>query len=144
MGLHNLPEVVVCSGCKAPRPCHCERRQSREPPFLTVLDQPVLLSVLPKVIPRWESGRFLTFVRGLPCCVPDCAEWRRAEPHHAGPRAAGRKVHDFLAIPLCRHHHGKAHARGQAWRWYPFISQWQVKTIAAAILAGVFEKGRSE
>lgn len=51
-----------------------------------------------------EDRGHLDYVKTLPCRVPGCARWP-CDPNHTGPRAAGRRSHDHLAIPLCREHH---------------------------------------
>ncbi len=113
-----MPIVEVCALCHAPRPCHCTRTGFS----------------FPKSEKRWRSEEFLAFVRTLPCSVPNCN--RQSEPHHAGPRGLGEKVHDCLSIPLCRGHHEEAHNRGTSWEWYPEIKSWQVATMVAAIIVG--------
>lgn len=115
--------VEVCSGCGAPLPdCACTRGGGQR---------------LAKSIKRWRSKRFLAFVRSLPCSVAGCTA-RDVEAAHFGPRATGTKVHDFLAVPLCSAHHRDHHAHGQAWEHYDDVRTWQLRTIAAALFAGVF------
>lgn len=123
--LDGLRPVDVCGQCEAPRPrCHCVVSRGR---------------ALAKVAPRWKSRHYLKFVRGLPCSVEDCAIGAHVEAAHFGPRAAGRKVHDFMAVPLCSVHHGQAHQEGRAWEHYQSVNLWQLRTIAAAIVSGVLE-----
>ena len=115
-----LPLIEVCAQCDGPRPCRCERD----------------LGMLPKSRSRWRSKQYLKFIRGLPCSVPTCMS-RDIEAAHFGPRAAGRKVHDCLAIPLCSEHHRDSHREGRAWVYYDQVSRWQLQTIVAAVVGGV-------
>ena len=114
-----LPHVVLCSECRGPVPCACEREYG----------------FAPKPLPRWRSRSFLSWVRSLPCSVPGCVDGP-IEAAHFGPRAAGRKVHDSLAIPLCRGHHAEHHNNGKGWKHYPEVLAWQVKTLVAALASG--------
>lgn len=122
--LDGLRPVDVCVWCEAPRPrCHCVADTGR---------------ALAKVFPRWRSRHYLKFIHGLPCAVEDCPhKGASIEAAHFGPRSAGRKVHDFLAVPLCSVHHGEAHQKGRAWSHYPDVELWQLRTLAAAIVTGV-------
>lgn len=115
--------VDVCSACGAPLPdCACSRGGGQR---------------LAKPIKRWRSKRFLSFVRSLPCSVAGCTA-RDVEAAHFGPRAAGTKVHDFLAVPLCSRHHRESHDTGKAWAHRDLVRTWQLRTIAAALFADVF------
>jgi hypothetical protein len=112
--------VDICDMCGAPLPCKCVRE----------------LGFRPKARKRWKSSRYLAWVRTLPCSVPHC-EYKDIEAAHFGPRAIGTKVHDCLAIPLCSEHHRGHHAAGRAWVYYDQVIEWQIKTMAAAIVSGV-------
>ena len=120
--LDPLLPIDVCAACGAPRPeCWCWTDSGR---------------TLSKRMPRWESREYLAFIRHLPCQVPGC-RFRDIEAAHFGPRAAGTKVHDFLAMPLCSKHHREAHAMGRSWEFYDMVNTWQLRTIAAAITSGL-------
>lgn len=118
-GMTTLPLIVLCSECCGPQPCECMRR----------------FGYVPRPLPRWRSRLFLSWVRSLPCSVPDCTGGP-IEAAHFGPRAAGRKVHDSLAIPLCERHHREHHANGRAWEHYGDVLRWQVQTLVAALASG--------
>ena len=120
-----LLPVEVCAGCGTPSPdCSCTRGGGQR---------------LAKLVKRWRSKRFLSFVRSLPCSVAGCAS-QEIEAAHFGPRGVGTKVHDFLAVPLCSRHHREHHDNGGAWQHYDAVRTWQLRTIAAALFAGVLER----
>ena len=114
-----LPLIQLCSQCGGPLPCACVREHGW----------------IPKAMKRWRSKAYLKFVRGLPCSVPDCTSGP-IEAAHFGPRAASRKVHDSLAIPLCSEHHRDSHQLGRAWVYYEDVLRWQVQTMVAALATG--------
>lgn len=118
--MDRLPLIQVCSECGAPFPCFCRRQ----------------LNMLTKASKRWRSKAYLKFVRRLPCSVPYCQE-TGIEAAHFGPRAAGRKVHDCLAIPLCTTHHRESHQDGRAWEFYDSVTIWQLQTMVAALTSGI-------
>lgn len=109
--------VDLCSECLRPMPCSCVREYGWSP----------------KPMERWRNVKYLAFVRCLPCSVPECTGGP-IEAAHFGPRGLGRKVHDCLAIPLCREHHRDAHKKGRAWEYYDDVEHWQVKTMTAAMV----------
>lgn len=113
-----LPMIRVCSNCTEPLPCRCVRE----------------MGMNPKPMERWRSESYLKFVRGLPCSVPDCQQASRVEAAHFGPRAAGRKVHDCLAIPLCQDHHRDSHQKGRAWEYYDEVMGWQIQTMLSFMI----------
>jgi len=117
--MNQLPLIVLCSECRGPQPCSCVREYG----------------VVPSPLSRWRSKAFLSFVRSLPCSVPECTGGP-IEAAHFGPRAAGRKVHDSLAIPLCREHHAESHQCGRQWGYYEQVLQWQVQTLVSALASG--------
>ena len=90
----------------------------------------------PKPAKRWRSGAYLEFVCRLPCSVPDCND-KNVEAAHFGPRGLGTKVHDSLAVPLCRRHHAESHREGRRWGHYGEVLQWQVQTMVAALASGL-------
>ena len=114
-----LPLITICSECGGPQPCACMRE----------------FGFVPAPAKRWRSRHYLAFVRSLPCSVPECTGGP-IEAAHFGPRAAGRKVHDGLAIPLCREHHAQSHGAGRAWEYYELVLRWQVQTLLAAMMTG--------
>lgn len=68
----------------------------------TKRDYPKLLENAKKVIGDLSDGEtYLKFVRSLPCLV--CL--KKPDPHHIKTRGAGGS--DFLAVNLCRKHHGE-------------------------------------
>lgn len=127
--MSGLLPVEVCGRCLAPLPrCHCAVARGHS---------------LAKQVPRWRSVKYLRFVKSLPCAVPGCRHGGSyVEAAHFGPRAASRKVHDFLAVPLCRPHHAESHQEGRAWAHYDEVTAYQLRTVAAAIASGVLVEGR--
>jgi hypothetical protein len=111
-----LPLIALCSECKGPMPCACVRE----------------LGWAPKTMKRWRCGAYLKFVRRLPCAVPEC-RGGPVEAAHFGPRGVGQKVHDSLAIPLCRRHHMESHQAGRTWEHYGEVLGWQAQTMVAAL-----------
>lgn len=128
--MSGLLPVEVCGRCLAPLPrCHCAVVRGHS---------------LAKQVPRWRSSRYLLFVKGLPCSVPSCRQVGVVEAAHFGPRAAARKVHDFLAVPLCSAHHAESHQEGRAWAHYEEVRTYQLRTVAAALASGILvESGES-
>ena len=117
---NKLLPIEICSLCGAPRPwCHCAIEQGQ---------------TLAKTRKRWRNRKYLAFVASLPCSVDGCTGSNIQASHH-GPRAASKKVHDFLAIPLCHRHHQEHHQYGDSWEYSDMIQVWQIRTIAAAIFA---------
>lgn len=111
--------VDVCSLCGAPmRDCWCQKDS---------------IGANPKPRPRFRSTSFLKFVRGLPCCVEGC-NMRNIEAAHFGARGVSRKVHDCLAIPLCKQHHDEAHHYCRAWEFYDRVRDWQIRTMTAYLM----------
>jgi len=75
----------------------------------------------PKPDKRWVNKKYRSDVASQWCCV--CGQGN-SEPHHYmglhdGPvehRGMGRKVSDYLCVPLCRDCHAAIHNRvGERW-----------------------------
>ena len=115
-----IPIVRICSECKGPMPCACMR----------------YLGWTPKAAKRWRSKAYLKFVRHLPCSVPGCKNID-IEAAHFGPKGIGTKVHDCLAIPLCKHHHRESHDYSREWEHYEDVMGWQIQTMTAAFIVGI-------
>ena len=109
--------VDLCNLCMEPLPCRCVRESGMRP----------------KTMERWESKAYLSFVRSLPCSVPNCGA-QVVEAAHFGRRPVGRKVHDCLAIPLCHKHHMLSHKYGSGWEWSSEVVRWQLQTMTAFIV----------
>ena len=66
---------------------------------------------------RWESRKWLTWVKSQQCC--GCGSGRSADdPHHIighGQGGMGTKAHDLFTIPLCRLCHDALHADMHVW-----------------------------
>ncbi len=64
---------------------------------------------------RWESRKYLQWVKSQPCCGcgnGDC------DPHHIigyGQCGMATKAHDLFTFPLCRNCHDKLHDNQRAW-----------------------------
>lgn len=61
------------------------------------------------------STRHLSWLRTLPCVVPDCPN-PRIEAHHirtAANSGVGLKPDDRYAVPCCIEHHREYHNRGK-------------------------------
>lgn len=56
--------------------------------------------------PRQHCPAFLKFLRAQPCCISGCSRGPVEAAHiRIGLTGMQRKPHDFLATPLCVHHH---------------------------------------
>lgn len=76
-------------------------------------ERPVEVVSQPKPPKRWESSRYLAFVRQHPCCV--CGATESIEAHHYDPGGSGmgRKADDTATAPLCTWHHREWHDTGR-------------------------------
>jgi len=64
----------------------------------------------PKPLKPARSGKYLDYVRALPCC--SCGARGPSDPHHYGPRGVGQKTDDTRTVPLCRRCHDVFHDSG--------------------------------
>ncbi len=64
---------------------------------------------------RWESVKYLQWVKSQPCCVCGATA---DDAHHIigyGQGGIGTKAHDLFTIPLCRVHHSELHNDPKEW-----------------------------
>lgn len=64
---------------------------------------------------RWESEKYLRWVKSQPCCVCGATA---DDAHHIighGQGGIGTKAHDLFTIPLCRVHHSELHKDPKEW-----------------------------
>ncbi|WP_145585202.1 DUF968 domain-containing protein [Yersinia intermedia] len=81
---------------------------------------------------RWESARWLKWVKSQQCC--GCGS-SADDPHHIighGQGGMGTKAHDLFSIPLCRACHDALHADMRVWEaehgsqielWFHFMDR---------------------
>lgn len=85
---------------------------------------------------RWESRKYLDWVKAQPCCICDAPA---DDPHHikgiGHMSGAGLKAPDWATMPLCRNHHNAMHAD-----WMLWPEQWEhiARTMGRAIEEGIF------
>ncbi|HHX8317889.1 TPA: DUF968 domain-containing protein [Vibrio alginolyticus] len=99
-------------------------------------DPPAMYLRKPKPI-RWESEKYLSFVRKLPCRV--CGK-TAGIAHHLighGEGEMGSKASDLFTIPLCNEHHQELHRDVHFWECLHGDQLWHVKeTIKKAVIVG--------
>ncbi|MEF1310684.1 DUF968 domain-containing protein [Vibrio mytili] len=99
-------------------------------------DPPAMYLRKPKPI-RWESEKYLSFVRKLPCRV--CGK-TAGVAHHLighGEGKVGSKASDIFTIPLCHDHHQELHRDVNCWERHHGDQLWHVKeTINRALAVG--------
>ncbi|MBO0162589.1 DUF968 domain-containing protein [Vibrio alginolyticus] len=99
-------------------------------------DPPAMYLRKPKPI-RWESEKYLSFVRKLPCRV--CGK-TAGIAHHLighGEGKMGSKASDLFTIPLCNDHHQELHRDMNTWERQHGDQLWHVKeTINRALVVG--------
>lgn len=64
---------------------------------------------------RWESEKYLSWVKSQPCCICNSIAH---DAHHLighGQGGMGTKAHDLFTIPLCRVHHDALHQDPKGW-----------------------------
>ncbi|WP_425299735.1 DUF968 domain-containing protein [Providencia rettgeri] len=64
---------------------------------------------------RWESEKYLKWVKSQPCCICNSIAH---DAHHLighGQGGMGTKAHDLFTIPLCRVHHSELHKDPNGW-----------------------------
>lgn len=77
-------------------------------------EPPASLMLKPK-LKRWESTKYLQWVKSQPCCVCGATA---DDAHHIigyGQGGTGTKAHDLFTIPLCRVHHSELHKDPKGW-----------------------------
>ncbi len=77
-------------------------------------EPPASFMKLPK-FQRWESVKYLQWVKSQPCCVCGATA---DDGHHIigyGQGGIGTKAHDLFTIPLCRVHHSELHKDPKQW-----------------------------
>lgn len=82
---------------------------------------------------RETSGKHLSFVRSLPCCI--CRRSVNVEAHHllrGVVRGMGLKAADRWAIPLCDIHHQGLHMHGDETEFLS-LKAIDVPALAAAL-----------
>jgi len=99
-------------------------------------DPPAMYLRKPKPI-RWESEKYLSFVRKLPCRV--CGK-TAGIAHHLighGEGKMGSKASDMFTFPLCNEHHQQLHHDVNTWERQHGDQLWHVKeTINRALVVG--------
>ncbi|ELA8260023.1 DUF968 domain-containing protein [Vibrio alginolyticus] len=99
-------------------------------------DPPAMYLRKPKPI-RWESEKYLSFVRKLPCRV--CGKTAGISHHLIGHGEGkmGSKASDLFTIPLCHGHHQELHRDVNTWERQHGDQLWHVKeTINRALVVG--------
>ncbi|HCM61979.1 MAG TPA: cytoplasmic protein [Morganella sp. (in: Bacteria)] len=96
--------------------CVQDRIEQIKPVVKVTVDPepPASFFKIPK-LKRWESTKYLQWVKSQPCCV--CSQ-QADDPHHIighGTGGTGTKTHDLFTIPLCRVHHDELHRDLNAW-----------------------------
>ncbi|MDG2639217.1 DUF968 domain-containing protein [Vibrio parahaemolyticus] len=120
----------------------CDQLKRLVKPVLKLViddDPPAMYLRKPKPI-RWESEKYLSFVRKLPCRV--CGK-TAGIAHHLighGEGKMGSKSSDMFTIPLCHVHHQNLHLDMNAWEGQHGDQLWHVKeTINRALVVGAIE-----
>ncbi|HBC3457112.1 TPA: DUF968 domain-containing protein [Vibrio parahaemolyticus] len=120
----------------------CDQLKRLAKPVLKLViddDPPAMYLRKPKPI-RWESDKYLSFVRKLPCRV--CGK-TAGIAHHLighGEGKMGSKSSDMFTIPLCHEHHQNLHLDMNAWEDQHGDQLWHVKeTINRALVVGAIE-----
>ena len=82
---------------------------------LAVDPEPAASLMLKPKLKRWESTKYLQWVKSQPCCVCGATA---DDAHHIigyGQGGIGTKAHDLFTIPLCRVHHSELHKDPKQW-----------------------------
>jgi hypothetical protein len=77
-------------------------------------EPPASFMKFPK-LQRWESVKYLQWVKSQPCCVCGATA---DDAHHIigyGQGGIGTKAHDLFTIPLCPVHHSELHKDPKWW-----------------------------
>jgi hypothetical protein len=89
---------------------------------------------------RWESMKYLAYVRTLPSCI---SEQIGTEPHHIKGHGFGGSVKaaDWAVIPLTRMEHTDLHSRGwQSWEErHGSQLEYVARTLGRAIEEGILK-----
>lgn len=139
--LHMPPAVIETGGTKESditwTPAPVEIIESKVEQVKKVLalkiddEPPASFMRIPKR-QRWESRKWLTWVKSQACC--GCGD-SGCDPHHIigyGQGGMGTKAHDLFTIPLCRNCHNSLHADMHAWEaehgsqvmlWFHFMDR---------------------
>ncbi len=117
----------------------CDQLKRLAKPVLKLViddDPPAMYLRKPKPI-RWESEKYLSFVRKLPCRV--CGK-TAGIAHHLighGEGKMGGKASDMFTFPLCHEHHQQLHHDVNTWERQHGDQLWHVKeTINRALVVG--------
>lgn len=99
-------------------------------------DPPAMYMARPKPR-RWESEKYLAFVRKLPCRV--CGK-TAGIAHHLighGEGKMGSKASDLFTVPLCNEHHQSLHRDVNRWEQQHGSQLWHLKeTLNRALVVG--------
>ncbi|MCW2255115.1 hypothetical protein M2263_001206 [Providencia alcalifaciens] len=82
---------------------------------LTIDPEPPASFMKKPKLKRWESVKYLQWVKSQPCCVCNAIA---DDAHHIighGQGGIGTKAHDLFTIPLCRIHHSELHKDPKEW-----------------------------
>ncbi|MFW5386193.1 DUF968 domain-containing protein [Yersinia sp. 2542 StPb PI] len=130
--LHMPPAVIETGGTKesditwspAPQEVVAKKVAKANPPAEVAVKPALALKVdaeppagfmLRPKLRRWESRKYLQWVKSQPCCGcgnGDC------DPHHIighGQGGMATKAHDLFTFPLCRNCHDELHANQREW-----------------------------
>lgn len=82
---------------------------------LTIDPEPPASFMLKPKLKRWESTKYLQWVKSQPCCA--CGSIADDAHHIIGHGQGGMatKSHDLFTIPLCRVHHRNLHDDQKGW-----------------------------
>lgn len=82
---------------------------------LTIDPEPPASLMLKPKLKRWESTKYLQWVKSQPCCI--CGSIADDAHHIIGHGQGGMatKSHDLFSIPLCRIHHRNLHDDQKGW-----------------------------
>lgn len=82
---------------------------------MKINDEPPASFMKSPKLARWESKKYLKWVKSQCCCV--CGN-PADDPHHIighGQGGMGTKGHDLFCLPLCRGHHDELHRDPKLW-----------------------------
>ncbi|QCJ70464.1 hypothetical protein C9446_11750 [Providencia heimbachae] len=82
---------------------------------LSIDPEPPASYMLKPKLKRWESTKYLQWVKSQPCCICNAIA---DDAHHIighGQGGMATKSHDLFAIPLCRVHHRNLHDDQKGW-----------------------------
>lgn len=105
------------------------KRLSKPVRTLTVDDDPPARYFRRPKAQRWESAKYLAYVRRLPC---RCCGKEAGIAHHLighGEGKMGAKASDLFVIPLCNEHHQLLHKDVNAWESQYGDQLWHMKEV---------------